>query len=125
MGKVYLSVKVCKLLKERGFNCDTHSYLEYVSGEDVNKYKCCYSDTPANFNDTEAVISRPTVFEVAIWLNEKKHIDVFVKPNYEKKECYIPYIHSPKITVLHGYSNYTAAIKSAVEYIIRNDNYWR
>ena len=124
MRNIYLSAKACKLLKERGFDYDTHSYLECVSGEDVNKYKCFYSNTPANFNNTEAIISRPTVFEVVVWLSEKKHIDVFIRPNYEKEECYIPYIHSPKITVLCGHSNYSMAIKLAVEHVIRNDSFW-
>lgn len=124
MRNIYLSAKACKLLKERGFDCETYSYFERVSDEDINKYISFHSNNPANFNITDTYISMPTVSEVAIWLSEKKHIDVFIKPNYEKEECYVPYIHSPKITVLCGHSNYSMAIKLAVEHVIRNDSYW-
>lgn len=124
MKNIYLTANTCKLLKERGFDCETYSYFECVSDEDVNKYVSFHSNNPENFNITDTYISRPTIFEVVIWLNEKKHIDVFVKPDYEKEECYIPYIHSPKITTLCGHPNYSAAIKSAVINIIRDDSYW-
>ena len=79
MEKVYLSGYLCELLKERGFNSYTLSY--FIKTDVKDKYEIKYSDTAEDFNSTNNLISRPTIFEVLAWLN-RNHIDIFVKPNY-------------------------------------------
>lgn len=122
MEKVYLSDYACELLKERGFNSYTLSYLEKTDVE--NKYKIGYSNTATDFNSTDNFISRPTIFEVLAWLNRNR-IDIFIKPNYEDEEyCYIPYIHAPNKTVLAGLPDYRSAFADAILYILKCDKYW-
>lgn len=122
MEKVYLSGYLCELLKERGFNSYTLSY--FIKTDVKDKYEIKYSDTAEDFNSTDNLISRPTIFEVLAWLN-RNHIDIFVKPNYEDEEyCYISYIHSPNKTTLGGVSDYVSAFKEAISYVIKCDMYW-
>lgn len=121
MEKVYLSDYTCELLKERGFDSYTLSYLEKTDVK--NKYKIGYSSTATNFNSTDNFISRPTIFEVLAWLNRNR-IDIFVKPNYEEEECYIPYIHAPNKKTLCGLPSYTSAFADAILYVLKCDEYW-
>ena len=65
----YVSLKVAKLLKEKGFNEPVFS--QYTKHGSV--WRC---NEPENFNESVECFSRPTLYEAQKWLRKKFYIAV-------------------------------------------------
>lgn len=63
-----VSIKLAKLLKEKGFDQKCGSYYDTVS-------KSRIKDTPpSNYNGTREAVSIPSIVDVVMWLLEKHEI---------------------------------------------------
>lgn len=93
----YVSFKLAKLLKEKGFNEPCRSY--YIDGD----YRNCASNiTLKDFNTSEEIVLRPTHQTALAWLRKKY---IFI--------CIVPFITtSTKGNELNGYEPWVTSFKA-------------
>ena len=109
--------EVCKLAKEKGFNCKCYHY--YQKGE-LQTDKC--------FNrynkGVDSICSAPTQSLLQRWLREEKSIDFEIYPIFiNGVRVYTCYAYAPKLNKpkkFNYFDTYELALSDALKYALEN-----
>jgi len=122
----YVSFKIAKLLKEKGFDveCD---YL-YVDGELVRARggKCNWNDGETLFTDYKNECSAPTLQMAMKWLREVHKLCITIIPKVTNDEgsggCLwewaVTYLSVPQSVSLELFESYEEACEKAIRYCL-------
>lgn len=120
--EAYVSFKVAKLLKKKGFDWDCTSHF------DSNHIEC--PNTPMNFNSTKYWVSRPTHQMACAWLREVHKVLIVIDAYHaDHWEGYIDsfeisiYSHASTIIVpneIAHHTDYEEAVEAAIKYCLEN-----
>ena len=125
----YVSFETAKLLKEKGFDSEVHSFY-YVLGSEIGKpgylaNNVSRNTSPGrNFNwENGAWISRPTIQMAMKWLREIHNLYISVEPNHDKEGLHNAYVR--RNWWKHnwggiGYKTYEEACEAAIKYCLEN-----
>jgi len=129
MKEAYVSFKVAKLLKEKGFDWFTYAY--YTKDDvDEEPYFGMENLCPDNWNGTEDEVndlwfSAPTQQMACRWLREEKGIHIYLIP--VTGFSYVVSIYTEqgnkrydKILLRTGRHAYEDAVEAALEYCLTN-----
>lgn len=122
----YVSFKIAKLLKEKGFNEEIET--EFISIDDIRIFK------KNNYSDRNSTLllneySAPTLQMAMKWLREEKNIFIVIEPHAydyinEKNSSYVfslwqgdNYCENP---LLKDFPSYEEAVEAALKYSLEN-----
>lgn len=125
MKEAYVSYKISKLLKEKGFNWDTYHYYDEIG-------RIWFEDVLCDWNyRTTPEVSCPTQQMAMCWLREEKMIFISPFPTFKSSPTFksrLPYSWRVDIKNCFGeelggnyeYITYEDAVESALEYVLTN-----
>lgn len=118
MKEAYVSYKIAKLLKEKGFNEETTHWYN-VKESLINDYPVTYR----NFSNPEKVWLAPTHQMACAWLREVHNIFILVGWNSIHEEYFTRILNMtdgiPKRNI-HEHASYEEAIEEALKYCLEN-----
>lgn len=133
MKEDYVSFKIAKLLKRKGFDwtCSVVYDLERPKSCEINKYYTNFGDS--NHNKWSDLVSAPTIQRAMKWLREIHHIhtDIIIEGN---SSCIKYYSNIRPFRIMYPtrfgdsidtikigtYNTYEEACESAIKYCLTN-----
>jgi hypothetical protein len=129
--------EVCKLAKEKGFNCKVYNYYQatkhyYETLRGIELHSVCWKletdDCYSRYNKgSEDIVSAPTQSLLQRWLREERNIHIVVFPNLRNSYAYdwIVYIKGeecwlPTYSGLNDFDTYELALEDALAYSLKN-----